>query len=82
MTTITTAQADQLHATVRDARGWDGHADECDALDPCADCKAKTAAVRAIRHAERVAAMRLSLPTLMVPTPRTQITARLAAAHA
>lgn len=75
MNTSHTAHADQLHAEIRDAR-------DCDALDPCQTCRDKTATVRAIRHTERVAAMRLSLPTLMVPTPRTQLTARLAAAHA
>lgn len=45
-----TAHADQLHAELRDARC-------CDALAPCDDCRAKAAEVRAIRHAERVAAL-------------------------
>lgn len=45
----TTAHADQLHAEVRDARTYDGHATTCDALDPCEGCKAKTRVVRAAR---------------------------------
>ena len=60
----TTAHADQLHAEVRDAR-------DCDALDPCTSCRAKTAEVRAIRHAARVAAV-------AIPRPRTALAARLA----
>lgn len=49
-TTARTAHADQLHATVRDAR-------DCDAINPCDTCRAKTAEVRATRHAARVAAL-------------------------
>lgn len=44
-----TAHADQLHAEVRDARSYDGHAASCDALDPCSACKAKTREVRVAR---------------------------------
>lgn len=75
MITSRTAHADQLHAEVRDARC-------CDALDPCAGCKAKTRAVVAIRHAERVAAAK-SEQAPRVPQPRTgDLRARLAAALA
>lgn len=73
-TTTRTANADQLHATVRDAR-------DCDALTPCANCRAMTAEVRAARHAAHVAALRAErLPALAIPTPRTSLAARLAAA--
>ena len=75
MTTITTAQADQLHAAVRDARGWDGHASECDALDPCADCKAKTAAVRKARRSG-------DAPEVPAPRKPSALVARLAAVSA
>ena len=65
-----TAHADQLHAEVRDARC-------CDALDPCADCQGMTRTVVAIRHAERVAAMRVRA---LIPAPRMEMLhARLAA---
>lgn len=47
--TARTANADQLHATVRDAR-------DCDALDPCESCRSMTREVVATRHAARLAA--------------------------
>lgn len=50
-TTARTAHADQLHATVRDAR-------DCDAINPCASCQGMTTEVRAARHAARVSAHR------------------------
>lgn len=50
-TTARTAHADQLHATVRDAR-------DCDALTPCSSCQGMTSEVRAARHAARVVAHR------------------------
>jgi hypothetical protein len=67
MNTITgrTAHADQLHAEVRDARSYDGHADECDALDPCASCKAKA---REVRRALRAGAV-------VAPAPRKPVSA-------
>lgn len=46
------ARADQLAATVRDARC-------CDALDPCATCTAGKREVHAVRHEMRVAALTL-----------------------
>lgn len=57
-TTARTAHADQLHATVRDARTNDGHAETCDALNPCQSCQGMTVEVRAARHAARVSAHR------------------------
>ena len=50
-TTARTAHADQLHATVRDAR-------DCDAITPCHSCQGMTVQVRAARHAARVSAHR------------------------
>jgi hypothetical protein len=50
-TTARTAHADQLHATVRDAR-------DCDAINPCDSCQGMTVEVRAARHAARVSAHR------------------------
>lgn len=74
-TTARTAHADQLHATVRDAR-------DCDALTPCASCQGMTREVRAARHEARVAAARAAkLPALAIPTPRTSVLARLANAR-
>jgi hypothetical protein len=53
-TTARTANADQLHATVRDAR-------DCDAINPCASCQGMTTEVRAARHQARVAAHRATI---------------------
>lgn len=50
-TTTRTAHADQLHATVRDAR-------DCDALTPCVSCRGMASEVRAARHAALVSAHR------------------------
>ncbi len=78
-TTTATAHADQLHAEVRDAR-------DCDAINPCANCRAKTTVVRAARHAERVAAGRINAapteaPTVPAPRVPTMLSQRLAAAR-
>jgi hypothetical protein len=73
MNTITgrTAHADQLHAEVRDARSYDGHAAECDALDPCTGCKAKVREVRLARRSREEAYGPRAPPALRAgPTPR------------
>lgn len=76
MNATITAHADQLHAEVRDARARDGHAESCDALDPCESCKAKTAEVRKARRAG-------SVPTIPVPRkPSSALQNRLRAARA
>lgn len=62
ITTATIAQADRLHAEVRDARC-------CDALEPCASCKTKTRTVVAVRHAARVEAAKAEQAP-RVPQPR------------
>lgn len=71
-TTARTAHADQLHATVRDAR-------DCDALTPCASCRAMSAEVQAARHEARINALRVRVS---IPVPRVELDARLRAAAA
>jgi hypothetical protein len=60
----TIANADQLHAEVRDARGYDGHGGSCDALVPCDSCRAKSAEVRRVAHEARVERLRAEARTL------------------
>lgn len=71
-----TAHADQLHAEVRDARSYDGHAAECDALDPCEGCKAKTRAVRIARLFGE------DVPHIPAPRKPSALVSRLAAVRA
>lgn len=59
------ARADQIAATVRDARC-------CDALEPCGTCRAGAAEVHAIHHAARVEALTIRpRPVVAVPSQRT-----------
>ncbi len=67
-----TARADQLHAEVRDARSYDGHAASCDALDPCAGCKAKAREVRTARLFGE------DVPQIPAPRKPSPLAARLA----
>lgn len=74
-----TAHADQLHAEVRDARSYDGHAATCDALDPCEGCKAKAREVRMAARFCRDA----EVPAPRIPQPRKgDLLARLAMVRA
>lgn len=57
------ARADQIAAELRDRTPANGHT-ACDALNLCADCSAKVHEVRAIRHAERVEALRIPRPRI------------------
>ncbi len=78
--TARTANADQLHAEVRDSTPGRGHTG-CDALDPCTPCKTKTSEVLAARRAARVEVP--AVRSLHIPAPRrTALLARLAAARA
>lgn len=68
------AHADQLHAELRDARTYDGHAAECDALDPCESCKAKAAEVRKAQRGD-------TGPAVPAPRKPSDLQRRLAVAR-